>query len=87
MNFKTSKTPFKYLGVLITPKNFAIIHFNHMIDSINVVVAYWGKAHLSKARKVVLINSVMLPTPIYYLSVYPIPDSVLNRMSKIARKF
>lgn len=45
----------------------------------------WAK--LSKAGKVILINSVWMATPIFYLFVYPITDFVLNRMSQIARKF
>lgn len=42
---------------------------------------------MSKAGKVILINSVWMATPIFYLFVYPITDFVLNRMSQIARKF
>lgn len=48
-----------------------------MIDSINANVTNWGKSNISKAGKVVLIDSVIMATPIYYLSVCPIPNSVL----------
>lgn len=58
-----------------------------MIDSINAAIANWNMANISKAGKIVLINSVLMATPTYYLSVYLIPDSVLNRTSQIARKF
>ncbi|XP_039119188.1 codeine O-demethylase-like [Dioscorea cayenensis subsp. rotundata] len=58
-----------------------------MVDSTNAVMANWHKAHISKDGKVMLINSVIMASPLYYLSVYPIPDSVLNRLSQIARKF
>lgn len=42
---------------------------------------------MSKVGKVVIINSVLMTTLIYYLLVYPIRDSILNRMSQISRKF
>lgn len=58
-----------------------------MIDHLNVADANWGKAKMSKAGKVVIINSILMATLIYYLSVYPIPDSVLTKISQISRKF
>lgn len=58
-----------------------------MIDSINAAVANWNKANISKAGKAVFINSVLMVTPIYYLFVYPISDTILIRLSQIARKF
>lgn len=87
LNFKHGKTPFTYLVFLISHKQLAISHFSSMIDRLNVVVANWGKANMSKVGKVVLINSVLMAAPIYYLSMYPILDSILTRISQIARKF
>lgn len=50
-------------------------------------VAEWGKTEILKADKSVIINTILMATPIYYLSVYPIPDSVITKLSRIARKF
>lgn len=72
LNLKQRKILFKYLRVLISNKQLAAHHFNNMINNLNLVVANWGKANFSKAGKAILINSVIMATPIYYLSVYPI---------------
>lgn len=42
---------------------------------------------MPKSGKTVVINSILMATPIYYLFVYPIPDSVINKISQITRKF
>ncbi|XP_039133192.1 uncharacterized protein LOC120270234 [Dioscorea cayenensis subsp. rotundata] len=87
LNFKIGKTPFTYLGVLISPKKLVIAHFDSMINRINKSIVVWRKANLSKAGKSILINSILMVVPIYYLSVYPIPETVLFKFSKLARKF
>lgn len=87
LNFKLGKSPFTHLGVLISPKRLAISLFDSMINRMNMEVAEWGKTKISKADKSVIINSILMATPIYYLSVYPIPDSVITKLSRIARKF
>lgn len=87
LNFKLGNTPFTYLGVLISPKKLAISHFEFMISCINVAIADWSRANLSKAGKSVLIDSILMATPTYYMLVYPIPDSILTKFSRVARKF
>ncbi|XP_039142228.1 uncharacterized protein LOC120279366 [Dioscorea cayenensis subsp. rotundata] len=87
LKFKLGKSPFTYLGVLISPKRLVVAHFDFMVNRLNASVASWGKSKISKAGKSVLINSILMSTPIYYLAVYPIPDNVLNKLSMIARKF
>ncbi|XP_039127505.1 uncharacterized protein LOC120263608 [Dioscorea cayenensis subsp. rotundata] len=87
LNFRLGKVPFTYLGVLISHKRLATAHFDSMINRMNLAIAEWDKAHLSKAGKSILINSILMASPIYYLSVYPIPDTVLTKLSSIVRKF
>ncbi|XP_039119691.1 uncharacterized protein LOC120255989 [Dioscorea cayenensis subsp. rotundata] len=87
LNVKHGKTPFLYLGVLISPKRLALAQFDSMVTRLNRAVDNWGKVKLSKAGKSILINSILMSTPIYYLAVYPIPDSILAKISLIARKY
>lgn len=58
-----------------------------MIDKVNKLTAGWGNSNISKAGKSVLINRVLLATPIQYLSVYPIPNCVLEKISSSTRRF
>lgn len=87
LRISISSCPFVYLGVLISHKRLALAHFQFMIDKVNRSVGGWSRSRISKAGRVVLINSFLLATLVYYLSVYPVPDSVLDKTSKCARRF
>lgn len=87
MSFKIGSFPFTYLGILITPKKLAISHFESVITRIEKLIANWKNLHLSPVGKAILINSSIMSIPLYYLSVYPIPDTILDHFSKVARKF
>lgn len=50
------------------------------------MLAYWNNQNISSAGKIILINSVLMAIPSYQLAVYPILDSVLDRLSNLARK-
>lgn len=87
LNFKPDKLPFKHLGVNISHRQLHVSSFDPMVDKLNGHIANWRKAKMSKAGKAVVINSIIMATPTYYLSIYLIPESVLNKISKIPRKF
>lgn len=58
-----------------------------MIAKIHRICYRWNHFKLSPASKIVLINSSLLSIPTYYLSVYPIPDFVLTKISKVVNSF
>lgn len=58
-----------------------------MIDRIRCISAGLKHFKLSPTTKTVLINSFLFSIPNYYLSIYPISDSVLCQISKIVRSF
>lgn len=62
-------------------------HFNLMVEKIDRVIANWNKSLISPTGKMTLINSSLLSVSLYYLSVYPIPDVILDKISTKARKF
>lgn len=76
-----------YLGVLISSKKLANIHFDSMIDQVENLTKGWDHNHISPAGRTTLINSSIMSILLYYLSIYPIPDSILDQISKIARHF
>lgn len=79
--------PLTYLGILISPKQLCVQSFNPMIDMIRGLCARWKTFHFFGAAKSVLINTSIISIPTYYLSAYPIPDSVLLKITKIVRNF
>jgi hypothetical protein len=44
-------------------------------------------AHLLKGGRVTLIKSTLANLPTYYMSLFPLPVSVANRMEKLQRDF
>ncbi|XP_039136968.1 uncharacterized protein LOC120274488 [Dioscorea cayenensis subsp. rotundata] len=79
--------PLRYLGILISPKKISVHSFKPLIDKIRCLCSRWKNFKLSAAAKSILINSSILSIPTYYLSVYPIPDSVLHEITKLVRDF
>lgn len=58
-----------------------------MLNKIENSISYWNHSKISAAGKTVLINSYILSTPMYYLSVYPVRDFILDILAKLARIF
>ncbi|XP_039130816.1 uncharacterized protein LOC120267185 [Dioscorea cayenensis subsp. rotundata] len=87
LNFSAATFPFRYLGILISPKRLAKSTFAALIDNIKNRCSRWVHSKLSPAAKTVLINTSLLSLPIYYMSVYPIYDSILLEIHRIVRRF
>ena len=47
----------------------------------------WKSSYLSKRGRLMLIKSVLLSIPTYFLSLFPLPVSVANMLEAIQRKF
>ena len=50
-------------------------------------VAGWKHLYLSKGGRVTLLKSTLLRLPTYFLSLFPIPANVANRIEKVQQKF
>ncbi|XP_039116586.1 uncharacterized protein LOC120252479 [Dioscorea cayenensis subsp. rotundata] len=87
MDYKVGSFPVKYLGILISPKKLALSCFTSMVDKIEKSVTFWKKSRISPAGKTILINSSIMTSPLYYLSVYPVPKGILDRINRAARTF
>lgn len=75
------------LGILASPKRLAISNFTAMLAKIENSISFLRHFRISMAGKTILINSSIMPIPLYYLFVYPIPDSILDAITKAARSF
>ena len=50
-------------------------------------LAGWKRLYLSKGGIVTVIKSTLSNLPTYFLSLFPIPASVANRIEKLQRNF
>ncbi|XP_039129019.1 uncharacterized protein LOC120265197 [Dioscorea cayenensis subsp. rotundata] len=87
LGFTTGSFPFTYLGISISPKRLALSNFSRMLDKTERILSNWSHSKISMAGKTILINSILMSIPVYYLSVYPVPDSVLDGITKAATAF
>lgn len=87
LNFKIGNFPFTYLGIMISPKRLSLNLFRPMVSYISNTIAVWNHNSISKASRVILINSFNLSVPLYYLSSYLLLDNILDSISRQVRNF
>uniref|UniRef100_A0A2N9IHU7 Reverse transcriptase domain-containing protein n=1 Tax=Fagus sylvatica TaxID=28930 RepID=A0A2N9IHU7_FAGSY len=84
---KQSVLPMQYLGLPLgaTFKETAI--WNPVLERVEKRLGSWKRLYLSKGGKVTLIKSTLSSIPTYFLSLFPIPARVANRLEKLQRDF
>ena len=73
----------KYLGLPLGAKFKDKTIWNSILDKIEWRLARWKCFYLSKGGRVTLIKSTLSNLPTYFLSLFPIPASVANRIEKL----
>jgi hypothetical protein len=84
---KTSKLPMKYLGLPLGARFKAKEIWNPIVEKMERRLAGWKRIYLSKGGRLTLIKSTLSNLPTYFLSLFPIPADVANRIEKIQRNF
>ena len=84
---KRGASPFFYLGIQVGAKMTRVSNWNPVVDVISNRLASWKARNLSIGARLILIKSVLSSLPIYYLSLYKAPKSVLEKMETTMRRF
>ena len=77
----------KYLGLLLGAKFKDKSIWNPILEKMERRLAGWKRLYLSKGGRVTLIKSTLSNLPTYFLSLFPIPASVANRIETLQRNF
>ncbi|XP_026450995.1 uncharacterized protein LOC113351176 [Papaver somniferum] len=72
--------PTTYLGLPLGDKCGSIAKWDKVIERFTAKLAGWKKPLLSRVGKVTLINSVLSSLPVYYMSLFEMPNSVIQRL-------
>lgn len=72
---------------MISPKRLSLNLFRPMVSYISNTIVVWNHNSISKASRVILINSSNLSVPLYYLSSYLLLDNILDSISRQVRNF
>ncbi|GKD35771.1 RNA-directed DNA polymerase, eukaryota, partial [Tanacetum coccineum] len=87
LGFLTMKTPFKYLGVMVGGICATSQAWEDTIGKLKARLSNWKLKTLSVGGRLTLLKSVLGSTPIYNLSIYKAPKSVLHSMESLRRNF
>nr|GEZ03300.1 RNA-directed DNA polymerase, eukaryota, reverse transcriptase zinc-binding domain protein [Tanacetum cinerariifolium] len=80
-------TPFKYLGVTVGGNMSRINAWDESICKLKSRLSKWKLKTLSIRGRLTLLKSVLGASPIYVMSFYKVPKSVLFVMESIRRNF
>nr|GEW65290.1 RNA-directed DNA polymerase, eukaryota [Tanacetum cinerariifolium] len=80
------KTPFKYLG-MVGGNSSTIKSRDDTIGKLKARLSNWKLKTLSIGGRLMLLKLVLGSTPIYNMSLYKVPKSVLHSMESIRRNF
>ena len=84
---KQGSLPVKYLGLPLGAKFKDKSIWNPILEKMERKLAGWKKLYLSKGGRVTLIKSTLSNLPTYFLSLFPTPTSVANRIARLQRDF
>jgi hypothetical protein len=77
----------KYLGVPLGASYKSTTIWNDIVEKMGRKLVSWKKMYLSKGRRLTLIKCALSNLSMYFLSVFPIPVSMVNRLEKLQRDF
>nr|GEZ39232.1 RNA-directed DNA polymerase, eukaryota [Tanacetum cinerariifolium] len=80
-------TPFKYLGVMVGGNMSRINALDDSIQKLKSRLSKWKLKTLSIGGWLTLLKSVLGASPIYAMSIFKVPKSVLLAMESIRRNF
>nr|GEV07197.1 RNA-directed DNA polymerase, eukaryota [Tanacetum cinerariifolium] len=81
------KTPFKYLGILVGGNMSLIKAWDVTINKLKKRLSKWKLKTLSIEGRLTLPKSVLSSTPIYNMSLFKVPKSVLYSMESLRQNF
>jgi hypothetical protein len=84
---ETSSLPLKYLGMPLGVCYKAKSIWDGIVAKMERRLASWKMLYLSKGVRITLIKSILSNLPTNFLSFFPIPARVANRIEKLLRDF
>ena len=75
--------PMSYLGMPLGAHYKDSSIWNPIIERMEKKLAGWKQLYLSKGGRLTLLKGTLLSLPTYYLSLFTIPQHVVDRLEKI----
>ena len=87
LGYKQGSLTVKYLGLLLGEKFKDVTIWNPILEKMERKLASLKKLYISKGGRITLIKSALSNLPTYFLSLFPIPASVANQITRLQRSF
>lgn len=84
---KIGSIPFVYLGLPIGGSPLRIQAWDPIIDKFSRKLASWKGKLLSIGGRLTLIKASLSNLPLYFMSIFPMPKGVIEKINKIIRAF
>eukprot|EP00253_Pinus_taeda_P019083 PITA_19083 len=79
--------PFKYLGFWLKPNSYKKQDWNWLVAKIEAKIGHWSFKWLSRAGRLILVNSVLQAMPVFWAALTWIPKGVLHKIKRICSRF
>ena len=87
LNYQIQMLPIKYLGLPLGANPKLKATWKPVVDKIKFRLSSWKRRQLSFGGRIVLIKAVLLSLPIYYMSIYKMPEGVIKSIESIQSRF
>ena len=84
---KIGSLPTSYLGLPLGAKHNALGVWDSIEERYRKKLAAWKTQYISKGGRITLIRNTLSSLPIYYLSLFRMPQKVCDRLERIQRQF
>lgn len=86
-NCQVGLFPIKYLGVPVSPSRLKVLDWLPLVDKGNNRLDVWKGGTLSIAGRSTLITASLNNSPMYHMSVYHLPKTIVKALDKVRRTF
>ncbi|XP_028113696.1 uncharacterized protein LOC114311727 [Camellia sinensis] len=87
LHCKAQKLPLKYLGLPLGASPRRKKTWKPVIDKIKLRLAGWKRRSLSFASRLTLIKAVLSSLPVYFLSLFRVPEGIAKEIDQIQAAF
>ncbi|KAJ4810728.1 RNA-directed DNA polymerase (reverse transcriptase)-related family protein [Rhynchospora pubera] len=87
LNCRVSTFPIRYLGLPLSDRKLSNSDYQPLLNRFQTKLNGWSSSLLSKAGRLVLLNSCLSSLPIYFMSIFKLPSWVVKRIDSIRRSF
>lgn len=80
-------TPFKYLGAMIGASPSSVAFWNPLVDKVRRKIENYDASNISIAGRLVLLKAAIDSVPVYWFSLFKMPQTVISIIDKLRRRF